>query len=56
MAIVISCFGLFGLATFSGKQRSKEIGIHKVLGASVTCIVQLLSAGFLKLVGYEQLA
>jgi putative ABC transport system permease protein len=50
MAIVISCLGLFGLAAFSAEQRSKEIGIRKVLGASVTGIVQLLSADFLKLV------
>jgi putative ABC transport system permease protein len=49
-AIVISCLGLFGLAAFSAEQRSKEIGIRKVLGASVTGIVQLLSTDFLKLV------
>jgi putative ABC transport system permease protein len=41
---------LFGLATFSAEQRNKEIGIRKVLGASVTGIVQLLSKDFLKLV------
>jgi putative ABC transport system permease protein len=50
MAILISCLGLFGLATFSAEQRNKEIGIRKVLGASVAGIVQLLSADFLKLV------
>lgn len=50
MAIVISCLGLFGLAAFSAEQRSKEIGVRKVLGASVTGIVQLLSADFVKLV------
>lgn len=50
MAIFISCLGLFGLATFSAEQRNKEIGIRKVLGASVTGIVQLLSKDFLKLV------
>jgi len=50
VAIVISCLGLFGLAAFSAEQRSKEIGIRKVLGASVTGIVQLLSTDFLKLV------
>ena len=50
MAILISCLGLFGLATFSAEQRHKEIGIRKVLGASVTGIVQLLSKDFLKLV------
>jgi putative ABC transport system permease protein len=51
MAIVISCLGLFGLAAFSAEQRSKEIGMRKVLGASVTGIVGLLSADFLRLVG-----
>ncbi|HTI08460.1 MAG TPA: ABC transporter permease [Puia sp.] len=50
MAILISCMGLFGLAAFSAEQRNKEIGIRKVLGASVTSIVQLLSKDFLKLV------
>ena len=51
MAIVISCLGLFGLAAFNAELRIKEIGIRKVLGASVPGIAQLLSAGFLKLVG-----
>jgi putative ABC transport system permease protein len=51
MAIVISCLGLFGLAAFSAEQRSKEIGMRKVLGASVTGIVGLLSSDFLRLVG-----
>jgi len=50
MAILISALGLFGLASFSAEQRSKEIGIRKVLGASVPGIVQLLSKDFLKLV------
>ncbi len=50
MAILISCLGLFGLAAFSAEQRNKEIGIRKVLGASVPGIVQLLSKDFLKLV------
>ena len=50
IAIFISCLGLFGLAAFSAEQRSKEIGIRKVLGASVGGIVQLLSKDFLKLV------
>lgn len=50
MAILISCLGLFGLAAFSAEQRSKEIGIRKVLGASVTGITGLLSKDFLKLV------
>jgi putative ABC transport system permease protein len=51
MAILISCLGLFGLASFSAEQRKKEIGVRKVLGASVSGIVQLLSKDFLKLVG-----
>jgi putative ABC transport system permease protein len=51
MAILISSLGLFGLASFSAEQRSKEIGIRKVLGASVSGIVQLLSKEFLRLVG-----
>ena len=50
MAILISCLGLFGLAAFSAEQRNKEIGIRKVLGASVSGIVQLLSKDFMKLV------
>jgi putative ABC transport system permease protein len=50
MAICISCLGLFGLAAFSAEQRNKEIGIRKVLGASVGGIVQLLSTDFIKLV------
>jgi putative ABC transport system permease protein len=51
MAILISCLGLFGLASFSAEQRIREIGIRKVLGASVGGIVLLLSKDFLKLVG-----
>jgi putative ABC transport system permease protein len=50
IAVLISCLGLFGLAAFSAEQRSKEIGIRKVLGASVTGITRLLSTDFLKLV------
>jgi putative ABC transport system permease protein len=50
MAILISCLGLFGLAAFSAEQRSKEIGIRKVLGASVPGIARLLSKDFLKLI------
>ena len=50
MAVVISCLGLFGLAAFSAEQRSKEIGIRKVLGASVAGITRLLSVDFVKLV------
>jgi hypothetical protein len=50
LAIFISCLGLFGLVTFTAEQKVKEIGIRKVLGASVTGIVQMLSRDFLKLV------
>jgi putative ABC transport system permease protein len=50
VAVCISCLGLFGLAAFSAEQRNKEIGIRKVLGASVSGIVQLLSIDFLRLV------
>ena len=50
VAIIIACLGLFGLAAFSAQQRVKEIGIRKVLGASVRNITQLLSKDFIKLV------
>ncbi|MGZ8524145.1 MAG: ABC transporter permease, partial [Chitinophagaceae bacterium] len=50
IAILISCLGLFGLAAFSAEQRKKEIGIRKVVGASVSGIVGLLSKDFVKLV------
>jgi putative ABC transport system permease protein len=50
IAIIISCLGLFGLATFTAEQRTKEIGIRKVLGANIYGVVVLLSKDFLKLV------
>ncbi|TAE39178.1 MAG: ABC transporter permease [Runella slithyformis] len=50
IVLLISCFGLFGLATFAAEIRTKEIGIRKVLGASVASITALLSKDFLKLV------
>jgi len=50
LAIIISCMGLFGLATYTAERRIKEIGIRKVLGASVSGIASLLSKDFLKLV------
>jgi putative ABC transport system permease protein len=48
LAIIISCLGLFGLASFTAERRTKEIGIRKVLGASVSDITGLLSKDFLK--------
>lgn len=51
MTIFVACLGLVGLATFTAYQRTKEIGIRKVLGASVAGIVRLLSTDFIKLVG-----
>lgn len=50
ITIFISCLGLLGLATFTAEQRTKEIGVRKVLGASVTSVVTLLTKDFLKLV------
>ncbi|HLK31215.1 MAG TPA: FtsX-like permease family protein [Puia sp.] len=50
LAIFISCLGLLGLVTYITNQRTKEIGVRKVIGASVTQIISLLSKDFLKLV------
>lgn len=50
LTIFVACLGLFGLATFTAEQRTKEIGIRKVLGATVTGVVSLLTKDFLKLV------
>jgi ABC-type antimicrobial peptide transport system permease subunit len=50
LAIIISCLGLFGLAAYTAERRTKEIGVRKVLGASVAGLAGLLSKDFLKLV------
>jgi putative ABC transport system permease protein len=50
LAILISCLGLYGLASFSTEKRTKEIGIRKILGASVKDVVYLLSKNFVRLV------
>ena len=50
LTILVACLGLFGLITFVAEQRIKEIGIRKVLGASISNILQLLSKDFIKLV------
>jgi putative ABC transport system permease protein len=50
LALVVACLGLFGLSAFMAEQRSKEISIRKVLGASVSGIFKMLTINFLKLV------
>jgi putative ABC transport system permease protein len=50
LIILVACLGLFGLVTYTAEQRTKEIGIRKVLGASVSQITQMLSKEFVKLV------
>jgi len=55
LAILVACLGLFGLATYAAEQRTKEIGIRKVLGASVKGIVEMLSMDFIKLVAISAL-
>lgn len=50
LAIFIGCLGLFGLAAYTTEQRTKEIGIRKILGASVTNVLMLLSKEFAKLI------
>jgi putative ABC transport system permease protein len=51
LAIVIACLGLFGLTAYAAEQRNKEIAIRKVIGASTGSIINIMSAGFIKLVG-----
>lgn len=55
LAILISCLGLFGLSAYTAERRTKEIGIRKVLGASVSGITRLLSREFLQLVLFSTL-
>jgi hypothetical protein len=55
MAILVACLGLFGLASFAAEQRTKEIGIRKVLGASSSGIVALMCREFLLLIGLANL-
>ena len=55
IAVLISCLGLFGLAAFTAQKRQKEIGIRKVIGASVSHIVAMLSKDFLALVSISLL-
>ncbi len=51
LSVFIACLGLFGLASFTAEQRTKEIGVRKVLGASIPSIIGLLSRDFMKLIG-----
>ncbi len=51
LALIIACLGLFGLATLAASQRTKEIGVRKVLGATLTDVLVLLSKDFVRLVG-----
>ena len=50
LTVFVACMGLFGLASFTAEQRTKEIGVRKVLGASASSVVKLLSKEFTKLV------
>lgn len=50
LAVFISCLGLFGLSAYSAEQRTKELGVRKVLGASTASIIELLSMSFMKMI------
>jgi putative ABC transport system permease protein len=56
LALLIACLGLFGLAAYAAEQRTREIGVRKTLGASVSSVVMLLSRDFLKLVALAFIA
>jgi ABC-type antimicrobial peptide transport system permease subunit len=51
LAVLISCLGLFGLASYTTQRRSKEIGIRKILGATINNITSMIASDFLKLIG-----
>ncbi len=55
LAVFVACLGLFGLASYTAEQRTKEIGVRKVLGASVSSVILLLSTDFTKLVIFATL-
>ena len=55
LAIAIACLGLFGLVSFTAEQRTKEIGIRKVLGSTASGILLLLSKDFLRLIAYSNI-
>jgi len=55
LAIIVACLGLFGLATFLAEQKTKEIGVRKVLGASVPSILLMLSKEFVKWIAIANL-
>ncbi|MFC2157063.1 ABC transporter permease [Acidobacteriota bacterium] len=56
LALVISCLGLFGMASFTAEQRTKEIGIRKVMGASITNILMMISKSFMLLLVVSNIA
>jgi putative ABC transport system permease protein len=50
LAVIVACLGLFGLSSYTVEQRTKEVGVRKVLGASLSSILGLLSTEYLKLI------